>query len=459
MLKWLIGIVLVLVVLGGAGGVVAMQSGALERFRGGGEDKDVEVIVEAAELGKLTRTVSAPGSVAPRALVQISSQVSAEVLALPFREGDLVRRGDVVVRLDPQDLEARLNSAQAQLRAEEARLICSEASLINARLEYQRWERLLETGDATATEVEAAEARYKQAESNKLALEAGIEQARAGIDQVDEDIANTVIESPMDGIITVLNAEVGETVIVGTTNNAGSVIMEIADLGEMILEAQIDETNIAPVREGQPATVYINAYPDREYRGNVRRIGLKRQVSASGTGIFEVEILLEEISEDDRLYSGMTASTDIAVEEFFDVVVGPSQAVLEKRVDELPEEVKDASEHWDRDKTFARIVYRFVEGKAIATPVTVGPSDLTSTVITGGVSEGDRIITGPFSELRNLAHDAAVTERDAEDADDAADGADAAGAVEADAESDSQTGGEADTDAEIESGEPVGDEA
>ncbi|MEL6740550.1 MAG: efflux RND transporter periplasmic adaptor subunit [Planctomycetota bacterium] len=321
MLKWLIGIVLVLVVLGGAGGVVAMQSGALERFRGGGEDKGVEVIVEAAELGKLTRTVSAPGSVEPRALVQISSQVSAEVLALPFREGDLVRRGDVVVRLDPQDLEARLNSAQAQLRAEEARLIGSEASLINARLEYQRWERLLETGDATATEVEAAEARYKQAESNKLALEAGIEQARAGIDQVDEDIANTVIESPMDGIITVLNAEVGETVIVGTTNNAGSVIMEIADLGEMILEAQIDETNIAPVREGQPATIYINAYPDREYRGNVRRIGLKRQVSASGTGIFEVEILLEEISEDDRLYSGMTASTDIAVEEFFDVVV------------------------------------------------------------------------------------------------------------------------------------------
>lgn len=427
MVKWLIGIVLVLVVLGGAGGIVATQSGMLEQFRGGQEDLGTEVIIEPAALGKLTRTVSAPGSIEPRAMVQISSQVSAEVLALPFREGEMVRKGDVVVRLDPQNLEARLQSAQAQLRGEEARLIGAEANLINARLEYQRWQRLVETGDATEAEMQAAEARYKQAESSLKALEAGIEQAKAGIAQVEEDIGNTVIESPMDGIITALNAEVGETVIVGTTNNPGSVIMEVADLGEMILKAQVDETNIAPVREGQPATIYINAYPDREYAGVVRYIGLKRQVSASGTGIFEVEILLDEVSAEDRLYSGMTASTDIAVEEFFDVVVVPSQAVLEKRVDELPEDVKDASEHWDPDKTFARVVYRHVDGKAVATPVTVGPSDLTSTVITGGLGQGDAVVTGPFSELRNLNHDRSIRERgsdDDEDSEDPASGGD-----------------------------------
>jgi HlyD family secretion protein len=215
----------------------------------------------------------------------------------------------------------------------------------------------------------------------------------------------------MDGVVTALNAEIGETVIVGTTNNPGSVIMEIADLSEMLVKAQIDESNIAPVKVGQQATVFINAYPDREFEGEVRQIGLKRQVAADGTGYFEVEILVR-LEEGERLLSGLTASVDVAVEEFFDVLRVPSQCVLDRRVEDLPKGIRDASEHIDAEKAFARVVYRMESGKAVAVPVRVGSSDLTHTVIEAGLNPEDRVVSGPYRVLVDIKHDQAVRDED-----------------------------------------------
>lgn len=373
------------------------------------------VIMEPVEVGDVVRTVSAPGSIEPRTNVQISSQVSARVQALPFREGERVREGDVVIRLDPQALVAVLDSARAGMRAQEARLGGAEARLITARLEFERLRSLFETGDVTRAELEGAEANYLQALSDKDALEQGIEQARAQIAQAEKDLENTTIVSPMDGVITALNAEVGETVIVGTTNNPGSVVMEIADLSNMLLKAAVDEVNIAPVQVGQEATVYINAYPDREYRGTVRQIGLKRQVASDGTGTFEVEIALE-LEEGETLYSGLTASTDIAVERFFDALRVPSQAVLDRRVDDLPAAVRAGNPLVDLNKTFASVVYRVIDGKTVVTPVRVGASDLTGTQVLEGLEAGETIVTGPFRTLVDLTHDQAVRDQKAVEA-------------------------------------------
>ncbi len=408
------------------------------------------VRMEEVGLGDIVRTVSAPGSIEPQTNVQISSQVSARVLAIPFREGEQVKAGDVVIRLDPQDLVAILESAKAGLRGQEARLGGSEARLINARLEFERLRSLFETGDVTKSELDVAEANYLQAQSDKKALEHGIEQAQAQIDQAEQDLANTTIVSPIDGVITSLNAEVGETVIVGTTNNPGSVIMEIADLSNMLLRAAVDEANIAPVQVGQEATVYINAYTDREYRGTVRRIGLKRQVSSDGTGTFEVEIGLE-LAEGETLFSGLSASTDIEVERVFDSIRVPTQAVLDRRVDDLPFEVRTTNDLVDTNKTFARVVYRVVDGKTVVTPVRVGASDLTGSQILEGLEEGDRIVTGPFRVLVNLRNDRSVRDEEAVEAEkaaqrarDAAGDADAGGsegAAGSDERADEDTGG------------------
>lgn len=429
MWKWLIGIVVVLGALGAGGVFVVTSTEVGERLRAqvtgqrsGGEGTEVQL--EEATLGDLTRTVSAPGSIEPQTLVKISSQVSAEVLALPFREGQRVGAGDVVVRLDPQNLVARKASAEARLRSEEARLDGAKAQEINARLTYERLGQLLETGDVTRAEYDGAEASYLQARSNLRAMQASIEVAQADIDQVNEDLGNSVIESPIDGVITALNTEVGETVIVGTTNNPGSVIMEIADLSDMLLKAQVDETNIEPVREGQKARVFINAYADREYTGTVERIGLKRQVSASGTGFFVVEIEVD-LAEGETLLSGLSASTDIEVETLFDVVKVPSQAVFtDKRVDSLPEEIR-GHDLIDQDKTYAAIVFVMEDGQAMMRPVRVGPSDLTHTVIERGLEPGERVIVGPYRELPEMTHGQRIRDLDApapdegDDADDA----------------------------------------
>ncbi|MCC5824433.1 MAG: efflux RND transporter periplasmic adaptor subunit [Phycisphaerales bacterium] len=405
----------VAVVLGVTAAVIAgtgygvMQSPAGERLRGNraGSETGTLVVTEQAAMGDVIRTVSAPGSIEPRTKVQISSQVSARVLALPFRAGDQVKEGDVVIRLDPQNLVAVLDSARAGLRGQEARLDGAEARLITARLEFERMRSLFETGDVTRSELEASEANFLQARSDKRALEHAIEQAMAQIEQAEKDLENTTIASPIDGVIVALNAEVGETVIVGTTNNPGSVIMEIADLSNMLLRAAIDEANIAPIRIGQDATIYLNAYPDREYRGAVRQIGLKRRVAQDGTGTFEVEIGME-LKEGETLYSGLTASTDIAVEKFLDTVRVPSQAVLDRRVDELPAEIRAGNPLVDLNRTFVRVVYRVVDGRTVVTPVRAGASDLTHTQIIEGLEPGDTIVAGPFRVLTTLRHDMPV---------------------------------------------------
>ncbi|MHA7814243.1 MAG: efflux RND transporter periplasmic adaptor subunit [Phycisphaerales bacterium] len=395
-------------VLGGIGFVV-YKSPIGQQFVNAnkGEEAGMPVIMEPVSYGDLERTISAPGSIEPRKLVKISSQVSAKVLSLPFDEGEQVKKGDVVIRLDPQDLVAALDAAKAGLAGQEASLGGAEANLINARLSYERLQQLNETGDATKAELDSAEASFLQAQSNKQVLIHQIEQAKAQIERAQKDLDNTTITSPIDGVITTLSAEEGETVIVGTTNNPGSIIMEIADLSQMLLKAQVDEANIAPVEVGQDAKIYLNAYPDREYDGSVQKIALKRQVAADGTGTFEVEILMD-LSEGEILRQGLSASTDIVVEHFYDAMIVPSQAVVDRRIEELPEDIKTGNELIDLNKTFTRVVYRVVDGKTVATPVKVGPSDLTQTVITEGLGKDDIVVTGPFRVLVDLKHDRAV---------------------------------------------------
>ncbi len=400
------------------GGVGVMASPIGQKLRGGGDagDQSTAVSMETVGKGDLARTVSAPGSIEPRVLVKISSQVSAKVLALPFEEGEQVKAGDVVIRLDPQDLVALMDSAKAGLKAQQASLGGSQAGLINARLNFERMESLFETGDATQADLDSARASFLQAESNMLVIEQGIEQAKAQIVRAQKDLDNTVIESPIDGVLTSRSVEVGETVIVGTTNNPGSVVMEIADLSRMLLKAAVDESNIAPIEIGQDAKVFLNAYTDREYTGKVIKIGLKRQVGSDGTGTFEVEIALA-LGENETLYSGLTASTDITVEHFYDEFIVPSQSVVDRRVEDLPKEIREGNEFVDMEKTFVRVVYRVVDGKTVVTPVTVGPSDLTTTVITGGISEGDIVVTGPYRELVSMGNEQAVRDVDAPEED------------------------------------------
>lgn len=412
MWKWLLIIVVVLF-LGCVGTGYWMQStGRVDKYMKmiRPDLKPTEVRLATVERGDLVRTVSAPGQIEPRTTVEVSAQVSARIIALPFRENARVQKGDVVVRLDARDVAALLDSAKAQLRSEEARLEGSRASFLNTQLELNRKKELLSTHDVSQAEVDAAESEFLRAKSSLQMVEHAIEIAKADIRRAEKNLDNTTITAPFDGVITKLNAEVGETVVVGTLNNPGSVIMEIDDLTVMVLEARVDEANIAPLSEGQKARIFVNAYPERVFTGTVEKVGLKRLVDRDGTAYFETEILVD-LPPGVLLRSGLTANADIEVETFRDVVRVPSQAVLDRAVDDMPRAVTDDNPFIDRAKKYAQVVYILENGKAVARIVKTGASDLTDTVILGGLEPGVKAIAGPFKALQNLKHDQLVVEQ------------------------------------------------
>jgi HlyD family secretion protein len=195
--------------------------------------------------------------------------------------------------------------------------------------------------------------------------------------------------------------------------------MEIADLSVMLLKARVDEANISPVKDGQTARVYVNAFRDVTFTGKVENVGLKRQVGTDNTVYFETDILLE-VPPGTLLRSGLTANADIEVETFRDVMTVPSQAVLDRAIDELDSKVVEGNPLVDRAKKFTRVVFVMRDGKARAVPVKIGASDLTSTVILAGLKESDEIVIGPFKALIALKDNEAIKDMEKAEAERAA---------------------------------------
>ena len=242
-------------------------------------------------------------------------------------------------------------------------------------------------------------------------IESSLAVADANIDRAEDALTKTVIRSPIDGILTQLNAEIGEVVLLGTMNNPGTVIMTIADLSRMILNARVAETDVAKIAQGQNAKIHINAYRDRVYSGVVRTIALQRTTELDGPGYFETEIELDLQGE--RIYSGLVANVDIEIATHAGLVV-ESQAIVERVVEDLPTEIRK-NPLVDRRKRITTVVYRIVDGKAVCTPVTRGASDLTHSLVLKGLDEGDQIIIGPYKVLESIEHDELVRLEDEAD--------------------------------------------
>lgn len=429
--KWFLGIaVTLLLVLGAVAVFLGPQIKDMIESKGGPQGPEVQVL--AVTEGRIVRAVSAPGDIEPLRKVQLSARVSAQIVELPFDAGDDVHAGDVVVRLDDKDLLAALDAAKARLHGNEARLAGAQASQINASLEWERVTQLYETNDVPKSEVDTAEANLSRAEADLDAARHAVEGSQADVAQAEESLKYTIIRSPIDGRVTKLNAEVGELVVTGTMNNAGTVILEIADLSEMLVRAQVDEIDIAKIAEGQNAQIYVNAYPEDAFEGTVSRIALQSTQAAGQTKFYDTEVAV--YMGDRQLYSGLSATVDIETETAEGVLVVPSQAVVDKRTDELDKEVRSA-DTVQKDKTFTPVVFVYEDGKARLRPVRIGFSDLTRTSITAGLEPGEQVIVGPWSQLQKLTDDEAVRLESDEDEtaeDNIAGDADGAGDTEED---------------------------
>ena len=407
--------------------------------------KPAAVRVEKPVRGDLTESVDAQAEVEPKTKVAISARVAARIVKLPYDEGDRVTKGDpaadppvpasVLVRLDATDLEAALRSVEAhraaqaaQTEVENARIASqqaqvegAQASLRQARLDLERQASLRQSDDVSQADVDRAQRQVdeleaqlssashnlKAAELNLLVLRHNLEAADAEIARARDSLGYTTITSPIDGVVTRLQAEVGEMVIPGTMNNPGTVIMEVADLSRMLLVAQVDETDVGRVKVGQRALGKIHACPDERFEGVVDAVALTHDAGPGGGKYYKTEILLK--LDGRAVYCGSTADVDIETDYHHGVLKLPSQAVLERPVDDLPLSVRKGNPNVDTTKQHATVVYRFVNGQAVVTPVKIGPSDETNTVISAGISEEDDVIVGPYKVLESIKHEQKVT--------------------------------------------------
>jgi HlyD family secretion protein len=421
------------------------------RMFGGKKKSDAHqttVRVENVCAGDLVEIVVAPGQIEPRRKVDLSAKIAARIVELPFDEGQEVKKGDVLIKLDSRDLESRLRSVQASYEAQRAQMLvdqesmqqqksslrASAATLEQANSVFARQEKLLKSKDisqATFDEYEckmeeqkgrhqASEHALKAAVLRLKVMEHNLKSSKEKIEQAKEELSYTTIVSPMDGIVTRINAEEGEMVMTGTMNNAGTIIMQVADLSQMLLVVQVDESDIGKLKIDQTARIRVQAYWGHEFIGTVTAIALTHDVSSSRAKYYKTEILIQP-DEAYRLFSGLTADVDIETLRHEKVIKVPTQSVVSRKAEDLPLKVRKDNPNVDMDKTDALVVYRIIDGKAIATPVEIGQSDMSHIIIRSGLSEDDQIVIGPYKVLDKLKHNQKVVDEAAEDKDEAAD--------------------------------------
>lgn len=423
-MKFVIIAVVVLATLG----VVSTAGLWIGRGALGRGDAGTAVRVERVVRGDLVEFVSASGEVEPKTKVQISARVAARIAELPLDEGDVVKKGDVLVKFDDRDLRSALESvkarydaekaqifvAETRIKSQEAQLVAQQIQLADAERDLRRQTQLLSTRDVSQSTVDTAQARADnlkaQIDASKQSLEAdrggltvlrhNLDAARAEIQRSADNLSYATIESPIDGIVTKVEAEVGELALMGTMNNPGTVLLNVADLSRILLVAHVDEASIANIKVGQKAKVRMQAYGDEVFEGVVDKMALKNtEERLTNTKFFEVEVLLK--TDGRRIPSGLNGDAEIETNRLENVLKVPSQSVVGRQVESLPADVRYKPEV-DPKKTIASVVYRFVDGKAVVTPVGVGPSDVTHTVIRSGLSEGDQVVAGPYKVLEQI---------------------------------------------------------
>lgn len=405
-----------------------------------GRSKGARVRVARVERGDVTEIITASGTIQPRRRVNVSASAMGRITRLAVEEGDVVKEGDFLLEIDPKPYESSVEQLEAAVRGAQATLEVEEASFEKARLDYERTKNLHARGFASDQELRDAEAAFAMARARVQAARETLSQQRANLAKARHDLDQVRITASMSGVITALNVEEGETAIIGTMNNPGTVLLTISDLSEMEAEVLVDETEVVRIRPGQKARVRLDAYPDTTFRGEVREVGSSAVHQQVGLGQESVDfkVVVSILDSIPDIRPGLSASVDITVAEAHDVLTVPIQCLTTRTREELerarrrhhrgkkkasdsdePESTavarggdarKDASNASGAGDRTQRIEGVFVveKGRAEFRPVRVGISGDRVVEVRSGLEEGDQVVSGPFRVLKELRPGARV---------------------------------------------------
>jgi len=375
--------------------------------------KELPLTVEVAkpEQGEIVRLVQAPGDVEAVLEVDISSEIVSKIVEMPVEEGDQVRAGELLCRLDDKNLLAELESAEARIAQLGAAVRQADADLEKADRDLSRQMRLSESEATSDLEVRDHRTVQKKAAALLEIRRFEMIQAEAYRKKLQEDLKKTVITSPIDGVIAKLSAKQGEVVVTGTMNNPGTVIMTVSDLSRMQVRVRVDEVDIPLVAAGQKGRIYLQADPNTSIPAGVVRVASKGSKQV-GRDIVTFEALMEVLSRDARVMPGMTANVEIEVARRADAVTVPVEAVVHRMRKDLPERIVtafdakqsglDLSERV-RQGQYIKVLYVMKDQAAEVRLVDAGIADTRHVEILEGVDLADTVIVGPYRSLDQLA--------------------------------------------------------
>jgi HlyD family secretion protein len=377
----------------------------LSKFTGGTDAKQVEV--QKVELKPIKSSILASGTLAFREQVQLRSEVIGQVTELHVEEADRVKKDDLLITLDPKNYQAQVEQAEARVRIQRIAIERQRLLIKTLTDRFARQQAMFAKNLVDEDSYEAVESELALAKVDLRSLQESLAQASAALDQSEDLLSKTRIRSPIDGVAIQVDIKVGETVIAGTTNIPGSTMMVIADPSETLTEVQVDEADIAQVREGQNADIFTAAFPDTPLSGTIQSIAtVARQSPGQASLSFLVKILLDE-QDTMIIRPGMSVRADIYTQSSEATLAVPVQAVLY-------DEDTGEDDEGTKEQTY---VFVMIDGKAVRKDVEVGISSDSDQEIKSGLEEDEIVISGPFRVLRHLNEGEEVEEVEESDED------------------------------------------
>jgi len=384
-------------------------------FVGGNKEEIVSVQTEKVEKRTITQTVAATGKINPEFKVVINPEVTGEIIQLPVKEGDLVKKGDLLIRIKGDQYVAQNERLEANLQSAKANLKMREAELTKVELDYNRIKELYSKGLSSDSELETSRSNYLSTKAAYQAAEANVAQSEASLKEIMDQISKTAIRSPMDGVVTKLNVELGERVF-GAGFSMGSDIMTISDLRNIEAVVEVDENDVVLVSVGDTATIKVDAFKDQEFAGIVSEIGNSANTTGLGTQqeVVNFEVKIKLIDPKNSLRPGMSCTADIETETIENVLSVPIQSVTTRS--DMPQ-MGQPSEDGEEDgiiqvKTEKKetskpkeIVFIIKDGKAKSVEVETGLSDDNYIAVTKGLEGGEVVVSGSYKAISRELND------------------------------------------------------
>lgn len=410
-LLWIIGLLLVAIIA-----IAVVVSGKKENL----------IVIQTEKIKKrdITQIVTATGKIQSETEVNISAEVSGEIISLPFKEGDEVKKNDLLVKIKQEAYAPQLQQQNAAIQVAESNMKVNEVTLKKFQQELDRIKQLQAKGLATDSDLDNAQNNVDQALAQLNSNSAIINQQRTGLSQIRYDISKTTIYSPIEGTVTQLNNELGEKVL-GTISNQGSDIMTISDLSKMECQVEVGETDVTSVNIGDTAKIEIDAFPNKIFTGYVYEIANTAKTTGVGTqdAVVNFIVKIRIINNDVDLRPGMSCTVDIEVEKRNNVLAVPIQSVTTREEmkndgmgkDSENENMKrESEEKLNRKQKPKEVIFVVENNSSKKEEVKTGISDDAYIEVLEGVKEDQEVVKGSFKAINKELEDGSKVKVDNE---------------------------------------------